>query len=120
MKKRERLRDIAGIIIGFTFAVIPARAATSVFNYDGSAIIECTCVVSPQPGLKVGQFKSKYASKIAVKNGFELDLSEVCYRRRHDSSHPCDTSGQEESGRYQNFTGSVSLRCPGKEPAHCK
>lgn len=78
------------------------------FDFDGAAAIQCSC---PSPSgntncLLAGRDKYQYNITLAVKNGFSIDLSESCFRKR-ETSVCCDSP-------RSSFSGSVLNRCPGR------
>lgn len=104
----DREIDMKRLLIASVFILLiysPALGET--FDYDGSALIDCSC---PTPSANNTCTKPdadwKFTYSIGVNQRITVDLADLCFRRREDP--PC--CGQPRT-RYR---GTVGKRCPGK------
>lgn len=100
------------IVIGWsTLGVfIAGSALAETFDYDGRAIVACTCPSPSQAGScgNAGRQPWSYTVTIFVKPNLSIEENDVCYRRR-DTTLCCPDSSSD-------FKGAVTKKCPGSSP----
>jgi hypothetical protein len=90
--------------------VMAEAALAETFDYDGRAIVSCTCPSPSQAGNcgLAGRQPWNYTVTIFVKPDLSVDENDVCYRRR-DTTLCCPDGSSE-------FKGTVTKKCPGASP----
>jgi len=85
-------------------------AASESFDYDGRAVIACTCPSPSQAGncAFAGRQPWNYAEIIFVKPALSIDENEICYRKR-DTTLCCPDGSAK-------FKGRITKRCRGNSP----
>jgi len=100
-------RGILCFLTASVWASLPYDATAETFDFDGSAAVSCKC---PSPTMAgncafAGRTDWAFNVSIAVKKKLEIDLGEVCRRKREIVC--CETP-------RERFSGTIMRKCPGR------
>lgn len=104
------LAKSCAIITGFITA-FPAIAKSESVDFTGSALVDCVCPIATQAGDcgLAGRENNQYTVLIHVRDGINVDESEVCFRHKDLADPLCCA---EPRGSYQ---GDIVKKCPGSD-----
>lgn len=103
-----RIRSVRVVAVVLVLPLPSMQAAAETVDFDGSILVDCQCPAPTMAGdcAKTGRDDWDYTISLAVKNGFDIDADQACYRKR-------DTTVCCEQPRG-SFKGSIAKECPGK------